>query len=165
MLKVLLLFTLLGGTQANDNAVWLARSCVGEAGFESGESGECAAIHHVYLKRSRMNNRRYAKIMHNYSAAIRYGHGKRWVRGLRADGGKPPGFGKLDWSNYRDKWLGVLETARKLLAGEISDPLPDALHYGGWTDRHRLDRRYWQPIKNTGFRNTFYAKRKTKRGR
>ena len=159
MIEIILLFMLLGSDAGND-ALWLARSCVGEAGFESGETGECAAIHHVYLKRSHIANRRYSKIMHSYSAAIRPGHGKRWVRNLRADGKNPPGFGNMDWSLYREQWLGILDTARKLVAGEIEDPLPSALHYGGWVDRHRLDRRYWRPIKNTGFRNTFYERKR-----
>jgi hypothetical protein len=141
-------------------ALLLAQSCVGEAGFKSAETGECAAIAHVYLKRSEKSGLSFVRVMRRYSAAIKPGVGKLWVRNLRHDGLKPRGWPRhLKWSRYVDDWRAVLNVANAFLAGRVKDPLPNALHYGGWIDRHRLGPA-WQRIPVDKFRNWFYRRRK-----
>lgn len=143
-----------------DVALWLARSCVGEAGWNTAESGECVAIAHIYLKRVRINRKSYYWNLRRYSAAVRKGHGKIWVMALRRDGKRPSGFRKLEWSRHRSYWLKTLLVADQFIAGETEDPLPTALHYGGYVDRHRLNPKAWRRIPVEAFRNRFYERRR-----
>lgn len=141
-----------------DVGLWLARSCVGEAGWKSAESGECVAIAHIYKKRAQQGRYSFFLSMRKYSAAIKPGCGKTWVRELSRNGKKPDGFNnRLKWSLYREKWFAMLEVADSFVNSVVPDPLPRALHYGGWVDRHNLSQKYWERIPNTGFRNMFYA--------
>ena len=143
-------------------AVLLAQSCVGEAGFESIDTGECAAILHIYRKRSEVLGWPIEKVVRRYSAAVkeRGDHPNSWVLHLNDGGGKPHRWSsRLRWEYHRDRWMAVLNYARAFLRGEVDDPLPQAVHYGGRMDRHRLSMRVWTIIRDTGFLNTFYARR------
>lgn len=140
-----------------DLALWLARSCVGEAGWNSVESGECAAIAWVYHKRSYMYPRRdYRRAMVDYSAAIRIG--RPWIRALNRKGDRPPMLEtNIHWGAHVKKWQATLDFADTFFKGRIPDPVPEALHYGGRMDRGRLDPRRWIVMDTPDFRNEFYA--------
>lgn len=147
----------ISASTSNDTTLWIARSCVGEAGFESAETGECAAIAHIYKKRAALSGMSVLNVARKYSAAIKP-HGKLWVRSLRADGMRPAGFPeRLVWHRYQSKWKAVLKLVEGVLGGTVKDPLPTALHYGGWLDRGRLSPKVWRRIK-TKYRNYFYER-------
>ena len=141
-----------------DTALWLARSCVGEAGWDSFESGECAAIAHVYHKRSyHFPGRNYFRAMMDYSAAIRVG--RPWIRNLNRKGNRPHLLeGQIYWGKHRKLWKQTLDFADRFFRGQIPDPCPECLHFGGNMDVKRMDETIWEPVE-LGFRNTFWKKR------
>lgn len=141
-----------------DQALWLARSCVGEAGWSAAYSGECAAIAHIFRKRAILDRRTMHGMMHRYSAALRTG--KRWILSLDRTLRKPRGLKKdIDWRNFKWHWQAVLEVADAFFRRELADPLPTALHFGGAMDRGRLDRSIWRVMTVPQFKNEFYEKR------
>lgn len=143
-----------------DVGLWLARSCIGEAGFYAVE-GECAAIAHVYLKRAEIAGVPYYKTLRQYSGAIKRhrGHTRPWLFGLRRDNARPENWPpNLKWPAYREAWSNTLSIADAFIAGEIPDPLPRADHYGGWVDRHRIVKGVWKRIP-APYRNRFYCVR------
>jgi len=142
-----------------DVALWLARSCVGEAGWHSVDNGECAAIAHVYHKRSyTLRSRNYMRAMTEYSAAVRVG--RPWIRQLTRKADRPRLLEtNVYWGRHRDKWIKTLQFADDFFRGRIPDPTPEALHYGGGMDRGRLDPNVWEVMSTPKFRNEFYRKR------
>jgi hypothetical protein len=147
-----------------DMEVILARSCVGEAGFLSVETGECGAILHVYAKRGEMMKVPMPAhlVAQRYSAALkpRSRHPNRWVLFLTKTLERPKHWNRrYNWRKHIIWWELALDYAKDFLAGEIPDPLPRALHFGGRMDRHRLNSKHWKMIRNTGFLNYFYAPR------
>lgn len=163
LLQTVLLLVSVGQETDNETALLLARSCVGEAGFDAAERGECAAIWHVYRKRAELLNKPIDKITRKYSAAVKRGRHnahRKWIFGLDATGRKPRGWSsQLDWNRYRMKWLITLALAEQFLSGSIPDPIPQAQHYGGPMD-HKLDARQWRRIKTERFANWFYVSRR-----
>lgn len=156
-LMAVLMYVLEVSSAEPDTGLWLARSCVGEAGFHSGRSGECAAIGHIYQKRSEAAGVDFYSTMRAYSSAIkpRGNKNRQWVFDLRRDGSEPLNWPKnLNWLAYRADWMHTLNTSDMLIRGLIPDPLPRAEHYEGWVDRHRIPTN-WIRIK-TKFRNRFY---------
>jgi len=136
-------------------AIWLARSCIGEAGWDAWRTGECAAILHVYRKRAGLGPHTTVEIAHRYSAAIKPRRDKRnrWVRFLRADGKRPEHWPRgSDWEKYRANWVYTMILVELFLAGTASDPLPPAMHYGCAADGVPVGH---TAIK-TRFRNKFY---------
>lgn len=158
MFWIVLMSVLSSHTQSDDTALWIARSCVGEAGFASAETGECAAIAHIYLKRAPLCRKPVQWVARRYSAAIK-STGKKWVRNLDRSGKRPLGWPKhLNWQGHLPKWAAVVSIADGVVNGRVSDPLPDALHYGGRMDKG-IDLRYFEIMKTT-FRNIFYRRKK-----
>jgi hypothetical protein len=103
-----------------------------------------------------------ALVLRRYSAAIKPIEGKRrpWIRQLRADGKRPEGWPPgADWQRYRADWMATLAHAGDILEGEVPDPLPRAVHYGGWIDRLRPGP-HWRRIDAPGLRNYFYRVRR-----
>jgi hypothetical protein len=150
------------GSVDPDVPLWLARSCVGEAGFKSAENGECAAIAWIYRKRQTVNHLPYYEVVRKYSASVkpRSGRTRLWVMSLRRDLSRPKGFPKrLVWARYRDAWADVLDVADRFVRGEIADPLPDADHFGGRMDHWRAERAGWIVLR-TDYRNIFYRIRR-----
>jgi hypothetical protein len=138
-------------------ALWLARSCIGEAGWSSHQTGECAAIMHVYKKRSAIRGTSILATAARYSAAIKPGNHQRnkWVRhldGLERPKHWPKG---ADWNKYKNSWMTTRDHAREFVAGNIPDPLPSAMHYGSRIDRHRAQPN-WKLLK-TPYRNLFWS--------
>jgi hypothetical protein len=147
-----------------DIGLWLARSCIGEAGWRSAKTGECAAIAHVYKKRQRFNKLDYYKTMRLYSSALKKKkrNANRWVRHLSRDLEQPKGWPKtVSWKRYKPRWVEALEVADAFLLGDVKDPLPRALHYGCHADAYRAKNAGWIEMK-TGFRNFFYKVRGVK---
>jgi hypothetical protein len=141
-----------------DTALWLARSCAGEAGFRATETGECAAIWHVYRKRAKLTGVTTHHKCLTYSAALKTNH-QPWVMGLNRDGTRPRRWPpRLIWAKHRAWWLAMLAAADAFVAGELADPRPGALHYGGAMDRG-LDMRVWEALPRLLHRNTFYRLR------
>lgn len=143
-------------SSGKDTAVLLAQSCVGEAGFKSWETGECAAIAHIYRKRSMLSGAPLRNMVRSYSSAVKPGNGKPWILQLDRKGTRPEYF-RGDWGKYKDDWKSTLGLMDAFLRGDIPDPLPEALHYGGKMDTG-LNLRYWQPLASS-FRNIFYKRR------
>jgi hypothetical protein len=144
------------GQEEDKTALWLARSCIGEAGYNAHETGECAAIWHVYKKRGAINGKGTLWTARKYSAAIKNGAHQRnkWV--MHLSGAEQPRKWprNLNWSKYRDRWLDTLERAKAFVRGELADPLPSAVHYGSRIDRHRA-RKNWRRVKSP-FKNWFW---------
>jgi hypothetical protein len=151
-----------GDAKSNDVALWIARSCVGEAGWKSHETGECAAIAHIYKKRSAINGWSYYRTMRKYSGAIKRhrGHSREWLFGLKQGAVRPIQWpSRLKWSEYEDDWQLTLDMARRFVSGEIDDPLPRADHYGSWVDRHRV-LPSWELLPTPNFKNWFFNERR-----
>ena len=119
----------------------LAQSCVGEAGFESGPDGECAAIAWVYAKRvaqMRRAGRRisYLSMVRQYSQPIRLRR-RLWVVSLRPDLARPRGW-PSSWprweDGHQDQWSAVLDAVDAWRRGEVEDPCPAATHFGAHSD-------------------------------
>ena len=169
-MKQVIFFTIVLGaitTQVNargkrpDLALWLARSCVGEAGWNSADTGECAAIAWVYHKRSYNFPRRdYFKTMMEYSAAIKPDPRRPWIRRLTRRGDRPPLLEtNIYWGKHQKKWFKVLEVADNFFRGRVTDPCPDCLHYGGHFDKKRMDLTIWRVAKTPDFNNLFFERR------
>ena len=150
----------IGKGKNEDVGLWIARSCVGEAGFSSGTTKECAAIAHIYLKREKLTQFNLYQVTRRYSAAIKKGpHQKReWVFHLSRDSKKPEHWPKhLSWQKHKPLWNDVLNQVDGVLKGEVKDPLPLADHYGGAMDRHRAHRYSWHKLKTPDFENMFWS--------
>lgn len=163
IVQLVVFYSVTAGASAvplSDTAVWLARSCVGEAGFRAHRTGECASIMHIYRKRAA--NDTPAAIEHTarkYSAAIRprVRRGNRWVMHLRRDMQRPDHWpSNIPWDPaYSASWARMLAHADAFLRGEVTDPTPRAMHYGGRMDR-LADRAGWRVIRGLNYRNIFY---------
>lgn len=144
----------------DDTALWLARSCVGEAGWDAYSTGECAAIWHVFRKRGDAAGTGTLDVAMKYSSPIKKGAHRRnrWVMGLGGEE-RPPGWPPgASWERYRDKWERTLEQAEMFVAGNVDDPLPVAMHFGSVIDEWNVQHN-WKRLKSPGFRNRFYSVR------
>lgn len=120
----------------------LAQSCVGEAGFRSALTGECAAIAWVYAKRVAQMRRAgrtidYATMVRLYSQPIRLRR-HLWIVSLREDLEQPRGWPRRwpNWDEYfREQWSLVLDAVDSWADGQEPDPCPRATHFGATTDR------------------------------
>jgi len=143
-----------------DTALWLARSCVGEAGFNSGGNGECAAILSIYRKRMMPSGLSLYEVARKYSAAIKASWNKKhpWVFTLGRDLKEPRYWpaSRVPWRNYLNRWREVLVLCDDFVKGRIIDPLPEADHYGCAADRLRAMQEGWYRIK-TDFRNEYWS--------
>lgn len=139
----------------------LAMSCIGEAGWDSHETGECVAIIHVYLKRRdvqrdvlqrpvglgetvraysmavRRNSRRWVKQIDRKCAA-RYNRSDRylWHRTL-------PGWAMSRCEHYK----ATKAVALDVLYGRTPDPYPEYIHFGGWFDKRFYNKPGWSHIR------------------
>ncbi len=142
--------------------VWLARSCIGEAGFHSPD--ECIAIAWVYATRTMQKQVDFTYMVQQYSAPLKRlknrVHKRVWIFHLNAEGTRPRHWPKhLRWKPYREKWIALLNTLDSWAQGHKPNPLPGANHFGSRTDKPGT---YWVRLKTPdGFRNRFYrAKQK-----
>lgn len=143
-----------------DVALWLARSCVGESGWDTHKTGECSAIIHVYKKRSQITGWLIYKVARKYSAAIkaRQGRPNPWVMYLDRLGTKPKKWpSQAKWDTHRAHWLEILAWVDTFMANPTPDPLPNADHYGGSVDAHRARRMGWWKLDTPQFKNKFWS--------
>lgn len=138
--------------------VWLARSCVGEAGFTAFE--ECLGIAWVYAARSSRTGASLAAVIRAYSAAVkrRSTHQRPWILGLRSDGRRPEGWpSHLRWAPHRELWFKTLLLLDDWAEGKFANPVSGADHYGGSMD---TPGKYWRRVEPKSpivFRNRFYS--------
>lgn len=146
-----------------DVGLWLARSCTGEAGWNSHTTDECATLLHIYKKRSVIRGTDILSTAKAYSAAIKQGAHSRnpWVRHLDRIGNKPKHWPRgASWKKHRERWMETLAFADSFLAGQVSDPYEHAVHYGSRIDHHRAVKAGWWRIKAPGLRNFIYSLRR-----
>lgn len=145
----------------SDDSVWLARSCVGEAGWRAHETGECLALLHLYRKRAALTGETVVELARRYSAAIKR-HGtqrNRWVwhlGGASQPRGWPSG---VDWQRYVYHWLQTRFVVAMFLQGRTVDPLPAAMHYGCVLDPQPTGTVRMRTQRAMRFRNRFYRLR------
>ena len=138
---------------------WLARSCIGEAGWDAsqGEAPECAALFHIYHKRTQWSPYTIDQVVRKYSAATKWRKGRHnpWIMHMNRDCEKPRKWPRaLRWENYQTRCAQAFNLAEAFLAGDVPDPLPNADHYGSPIDHHRVPPT-WRRLK-TPYRNWFY---------
>lgn len=137
--------------------LWLARSCVGEAGFDSYD--ECLGIAWVYATRSRENGHKFVTMVRLYSSAVKRKANKsrKWIFHLGLRGHKPKNWPKkLSWRPHRAHWLRLLSMLDDWAKGYYENPVEGANHFGSPTDSPG---RRWVKIRPKplfSFRNIFY---------
>lgn len=152
-----------GSSEGNpeDVAVWLARSCVGEATWGGVETTECAALLHIYAKVSCRTGWTILKSAKKYSAAIkkRPNHPRKWIFGLNRNANKPKKWPRgLKWEPAYGSWLDALDMADRFLLGKIPDPVPQAEHFGSKYDMDNARRLGWTNLSTPdGFKNLFWS--------
>lgn len=139
-------------------ALFLARSCVAEAGFSSAVTGECGAIAYVYARRFHQMRRAgrymaFGRVVWHYSAPLRLNR-RPWVSDLR-DEERPRGMPRMwPWENLLPKWLGMKRFVQQWARGEVENPCPGANHFGSVQDGAPSD---WRRIRcNIRTRNRFW---------
>ena len=143
-----------------DTKVWLARSCVGEAGFHAVE--ECMGIAWTYATRYKRINKpsiKFETFIKQYSAALKskFNVTRTWVMGLRIDGKRPSGWpNHLDWKSYAPHWETVLSSLDSWAIGLMPNPVEGADHFGGPMDKNVYNWQKINPVSSVHFRNRFY---------
>ena len=123
--------------------LWIARAMVSEAGWD--ETRDHIAIAYVLYRRWQQVRRKYpafpiSTVVARYCAGFGktvYSPRQAWVKNLKADGSRPQGWPPdIRWSDYRDRWMAVLETAEEWRLGLHPDPCRGISRYwGGPMDR------------------------------
>lgn len=129
----------------DDAALWQARSCVGEVGWTDLDA--CDAMTWVHIKRAAARGLPLRTMIREYSAPVRRAHRRPrhrpWIVDLTTTGPAPATWHRGSWSRAQAGFRTVLERVEKVLAGEVPDPCPEAVHYGGPMDgsppRHERD--------------------------
>lgn len=108
---------------AQGPALALARVCVSEAGWQSVQSGDCAAIAHVLRRRSSVG-RVTRGIVCQYSprSCNKRRRVRRWIAHLRPDMRRPDYWPRgSSWARRRPAWRETLAHAARLVRGERLD--------------------------------------------
>lgn len=139
--------------------VWLARSCVGEAGFDAYE--ECIGIAWVYAVRWKSSAGRdtLEGVIRSYSAAVksRNSHKRKWIFDLRLDGKRPKGWPKrLSWKGHLKFWNKILFELEQWSKGFRPNPVKGAIHWGGSMDTPHASWVRVLPEAGVKFKNIFY---------
>lgn len=137
--------------------LWLARSCVGEAGF--GAVDECMGIAWVYAVRSKELDTSLLKIIKKYSAPLKAKNPKRkWVMQLSLDGKRPKDWSAvLSWKRHKQYWFNLLSALDEWAEGLKENPVEGANHFGSI---HDVTPKRWKqisPKSDLVFRNRFYS--------
>ena len=136
----------------------LARSCVAEAGFDSGTNGECAAIAFVYARRFHQMRRAgryltYSQLVWQYSAPLRL-NVRPWVNQLNGDDRPRSMPRRWPWDQLLPKWQQLQDMVQRWARGEIENPCPGANHFGSVQDGAPAG---WRRIRcNSRMRNRFW---------
>jgi|TARA_Y100000310_G_C20284851_1_gene624370 hypothetical protein len=154
---VIVLLAYMAHANANDRpvshidqttAVLLARSCVGESGWNSYATGECAAILWVYARRAKIVGTSLRAMAKRYSSALKRHnkHMRPWLFELEASAKRPKSWPRGLWwvtpentkePSKRDHWKSILALVESWSLGKVANPIPEAIHYGGVVDRGR----------------------------
>lgn len=115
---------------ATDDALWLARMCVGESGW--GRLDTCAAEVGVIRRRALLHGTQVATMARAYSSALRRPR-RAWVPRLLPDGPAPRGWPAASWPRHRARFRELLEHVSQVLRDEVTDPCADEAptHFGG----------------------------------
>ena len=136
----------------------LARSCVAEAGFTSGRSGECAAIAYVYARRFHQMRAAgrytpFSMVVWRYSAPLRL-NVRQWVNQLDGDERPRSMPRRWPWDRLLPKWQQIKAMVQDWAAGRIENPCPGANHFGSVQDGAPAD---WTSIRcHVRVRNRFW---------
>lgn len=106
--------------------LWVARSCFGEATWNH---HDCASIFWVYRKRAARAGVDWFGVMRRYSEPLK-GKTARSREILTYPWGDVPGKS----ARFNRNWTKLRELATRLVAGEVPDPCPEAIHFGGRMD-------------------------------
>lgn len=159
--------------QRVSDTLLLARICVHEAGWDT--PLDCAAIHQVLLAGAEREGMSYRSYAYAYAGrALRGETARSWVAHLREDGREPEGWPETvvvrrgdelrverhaPWGAFRDRWMTTLDTARQVMAGELTAPCESPPHdWGGRVDRARARRLGLIRIDCGDTRNDFYQR-------
>ena len=124
--------------------VWLARSMVAEAGWES--ERDHIAIAYVLARQWRMQQKRWPKLrfrdlMFRYVKGLgghrrEYTIRQRWIRSLSPAMTEPDHWPKrASWERHRPLWAATLVRVEQWAQGRLPDPCQgDAWHWGGTMD-------------------------------
>lgn len=157
-----------------EQALWLARICVHEAGFRSPD--DCRAIWRVFERGARRHRttpigfaRRYSRTIFDQTRSDARG----WITRLDETGNEPAGFPTVverevegrrlshrhpPWSSFRDDWLRTLAVAQRVVRGELPPRCRAPDDWGGAMDAERAARLGLIPIPCGDTHNTFYAR-------
>lgn len=135
--------------------LWLARSCVGEAWFNTVD--ECMAIAWVYATRARQQNVSLNRMVRRYSSPLKRdkNNGRIWIFHLALNGQRPKHWPRnLNWKKHQEKWFTLLAALDRWAEGDVPNPVPGANHFGGSMDVPDIR---WAKLKvPKGFKNRFY---------
>ncbi|MBN8611069.1 MAG: hypothetical protein J0L92_10820 [Deltaproteobacteria bacterium] len=157
-----------------EQALWLARLCVHEAGFHSPD--DCRAIWRVLERGARRHRttpigfaRRYSRTIFDTTRSDPRG----WITRLDATGEEPAGFPtevehEVDgrrlthrhppWASFREDWLRTLAVCQRIVNGELRARCRAPDDWGGAMDAERAARLGLIPIPCGTTHNTFYAR-------
>jgi len=143
----------------DETKLWLARSCVGEAGFVAYE--ECIGIAWVYASRWRAapSGATLKAVIRGYSAAVkrRSTLRRKWILNLQLDGTRPKGWPKrLRWDGHRPFWEKILYELDQWSKGYRENPVKGANHFGGKMDTPSKSWVRIKPSSSVAFGNIFY---------
>jgi hypothetical protein len=124
----------------------IAASCVGEAGWDSWRTGECAALAHLYVRRhsavvARGSRLSLAGLVVAYSFPLRRRPG---LRAYRASGRGVP-------SDRLEDWMELIGVVCRALDNQEPDPCPTARHFAGPHDsvpRGTVEAQCTRPMRN-----------------
>jgi hypothetical protein len=119
-----------------DTVLVLAQQCVGEIDFENPR--ECWVMWHINrsltLERQKKDpSWTLLDQLKAYNSPFKVSSPRTaWVRELNLAGEQPEHWrGNVPWVSKREKWLALLEGARRFLAAPGKRPCPSANAYGG----------------------------------
>ena len=127
----------------------LAQVMVGEADWHEPDHIAIAWVLRKRWQRARQRSGvSFQSFMQRYSSTMKVDTERaRWVRALP--------WGELE-GPHKQRWSKVMALANAWGAGKVSDPCPDAEHWGGTMDRPG---KTWEPISCGMTKNIFYSAR------
>ena len=130
-----LLWADVGRAQDDATVLVLAQAMVAEASWHEPDH---RAVAHALHKRASVRGITLQQHALEYVAAFKVNTPRtRWVRSLRLDARKPDGWPlTVSWSAHVDRWLAVLDLARRFIAdpASVPNPCPGASDWGGTMD-------------------------------
>jgi hypothetical protein len=139
--------------------LWLARAMVAEASWDN--PTDHAAIAYVLFRRWQLHRDTYPafnEMIRAYCRALRPRRARydrqRWVRSLQFNSREPHQWPeRATWSNYVARWDEIRQRVELFATGDLADPCPSAIHWGGEMDPSHG----WVRVRCAGTtRNRFY---------